>query len=324
VSVQLQVAHEQLATGLRAERRTAALISILYLALARAFHLVGELVQTGEQARLAAARNAHRRTQQHIERAEAERERAVRLVSVIGRKIMTLQSELLRSHDDLLDDIDAGLDRIERLLDAQNEELAQLDTEVAAWTLRRSASDVDVARLHEILADESISFSHRIDAAWKISSLGEEHWGDADQHLRLIIMTRVIDHPLKLSAIDSLARFGPRRRAEAVAILQQIISEEGNDALDRMHATDRLRSFAEAEKTFSVAFLRRLAEGQIGGVDDHGNRIDAIPRWLALAPEDRDVIVALARELAEHEETMDYEKKKMAEFINNVLTDPWT
>src|ERR1044071_5166108 len=131
VSVQLQVAHEQLATGLRAERRTAALISILYLALARAFHLVGELVQTGEQVRLAAARNAHHRTQRHIERAEAERERAVRLVSVIGRKIMTLQSELLRdapeqaaqlrtadvadalvlNHDDLLDDIDVGLDR---------------------------------------------------------------------------------------------------------------------------------------------------------------------------------------------------------------------
>lgn len=353
---ELHRAKLQLVISQRAEWRTGLLVSILYVALDRAFRLIGELTvereragSTGErrsvEGRLAEAHNTHDRTRHQLERAETERERAARLVATIGRKIMRLQGRLIEeapaeaagsalaeelefSREDPFRSLNLGLDRIDQLLDAQDEELAQLDSELAgrARKLSRITRVVDpepdkqaeAARLVKIASDSNISLKHRMAAAYRVVTMGQPYLGDVDVYLRLMISDPEITHPDKLASISRLASLGPRYEAEAVAMLRQIVDSDRYDLLDRVQAAAHLGPRGDAGREHALAFIKKVA---LSNSSDFA-RVIAVETWYKMCPDDKEQIISAARAAADHDGVLPFVRQRILTFIQDVLTDP--
>jgi hypothetical protein len=386
---QLHQTQRLLIVSQRAEQRSGLLVSILYVALARAFRLIGELASEYDQLQPADRRNDERlsmedrlgaahatrdRTQRQLERAETERQHAIRLVSSIGRRIVRLQREILSQapaeavrlepfnlldvsvlgREDILNELNTDLDRIEHLLDTQSEELTQLDAVIDGQSvdsrtprpqpllsqpnatpqaLNPSATItspvtvtedklVQAERLHEIISDNTISFVHRVDAAWQILIMGERYFGDVDRHLRLIIMHRSIAHPQRLRAIAALARLGRSHWIEAAAILRQDIDDSSCKHLNRIQSAGDLAGYGGDDQAYALAFLCEVAEGPAENSVRINHNLDAARIWHRYRPENHEKILTAMRRLAGNDKITDSEKKRVIEFIDDVTTDP--
>ncbi|MFC0107420.1 diguanylate cyclase domain-containing protein [Kibdelosporangium aridum] len=137
---QLHEANLQLLASERAEQRTTKMIWVLTSLLGHVMRRVQEVTAQRDAAERDLT-EIHRRTQDQLDRATAEHERARCLVRAAENKVAVLHGKLraLTAPDDVrsvvdeqaeIDDLNAGLDRMHRLLDEQEEELNRLTEQI--------------------------------------------------------------------------------------------------------------------------------------------------------------------------------------------------
>lgn len=140
VHEQLHEANLQLLASERAEQRTTKMIWVLTSLLGHVMRRVQEVTAQRDAAERDLT-EIHRRTQDQLDRATAEHERARCLVRAAENKVAVLHGKLraLTAPDDVrsvvdeqaeIDDLNAGLDRMHRLLDEQEEELNRLTEQI--------------------------------------------------------------------------------------------------------------------------------------------------------------------------------------------------
>lgn len=331
----LHDAHQQLFDSQRAERSAAQMVWVLYWALSRAFELVGELTRKRDtvarlangqgglaptQHQLDAAQDTRARTERQLERARSEHQRAVALAEAAGQKVEALQAMLSGSADphdvqspavvgedrmgiDDLTDLNDGLDRIERVLDAQDGELARLDHEINGPA---TAEEIDVARLLEIAGNSDISLTHRLKACDGLKRLGPDHHGDAAAAFRSMILDKSIGISDKAKAIREIGLLGGPYRQEASTIFQNLLDVEGLKDSNRISIYSWYGMIGDDEKRVASERLRRVALDD--SVDDL-NRVHAAAAWWEFVPAVATQVVTLLKEIRGREDSSEVVKE---------------
>jgi hypothetical protein len=359
----LHDAQQQLHDSQRAERRASQLVWVLYWALGRAFHLVGDLTRKRDTARLAnnqsglkpaerqlnAAQATRVRTERQLERAQSEQQRATALAEAAAQKVTTLRTMLTRidSRDDQLPeiidedevgidlaDLNGGLDRMEHLLDTQDGELTRLDHEINGPPLVPDTTEERPASLTSASKPSTKEVAH----------------------LREIAMNSDISLAHRRKACDRLYSLDPDHCSGAAEAFRSIIMDKSGSLSIRANA---LYYFALLDNTYrqeaSIFLQNLLNEKNVDGGDRikilgwYGiigsderrvaseylariahdpsvaplDRIQATETWRQFAPDSGAKMVALLNEIKGHKDTSESEKGIADRTIHEIVTDPW-
>ncbi|TWP50915.1 EAL domain-containing protein [Lentzea tibetensis] len=134
VHEELNRVRAQLVESMRAERDITQVVWVLQTVLMQLQATIARLTweRDGHREELHRTRDSHARTEQRLVRAESEREQALRLVEIARARVLALESRLGSSPPAPVlpslaaDQVDIGLDMVDRYLDEQGERLRDL------------------------------------------------------------------------------------------------------------------------------------------------------------------------------------------------------